>query len=56
MCVFKQSDQGIKNLSAEDAGKLAGDNPDYSIQDLYEAIEKKDYVSVMSCVIYYTVL
>ena len=26
------------------AGKLAGDNPDYSIQDLYEAIEKKDYV------------
>ncbi len=26
------------------AGKLAGDNPDYSIEDLYEAIEKKDYV------------
>ena len=45
LILFIQTDQGIKNLPVGEAGKLAGDNPDYSIQDLYEAIEKKDFVS-----------
>eukprot|EP01101_Sappina_pedata_P007055 TRINITY_DN365_c0_g1_i1.p1 TRINITY_DN365_c0_g1~~TRINITY_DN365_c0_g1_i1.p1 ORF type:complete len:510 (-),score=165.01 TRINITY_DN365_c0_g1_i1:73-1572(-) len=45
-CKFHMhTDQGIKNLSAERAEKLAGENPDYSIEDLYNAIEKGDYPS-----------
>lgn len=38
-------DQGIKNLSAEEAHKLTADNPDYATQDLYEAIERGEYPS-----------
>jgi catalase len=35
--------QGIKNLSSEEAMKLGGEDPDYSIRDLYNAIERGDY-------------
>ncbi|AEI37252.1 catalase [Zymomonas mobilis] len=35
--------QGIKNLTAEEAEALAGSNPDHSQQDLFEAIEKGDF-------------
>ncbi len=35
--------QGIKNLSAKEATVLAGTNPDYATQDLYEAIENKNF-------------
>ncbi|KAF1593739.1 UNVERIFIED_CONTAM: Catalase, partial [Eudyptes robustus] len=31
--------QGIKNLSSAEAEKLTGTDPDYSIRDLYNAIE-----------------
>ncbi|KAI8460794.1 catalase [Phakopsora pachyrhizi] len=41
--IHLRSDQGIKTLTQEKATKLAGENPDYSIQDLFEAIEKKEY-------------
>jgi catalase len=34
-----------QTLSTEKAGKLAGDNPDYGIQDLFESIEKGQYPS-----------
>jgi catalase len=38
-CKFHfKCDQGIKNLSAERAAQLSGENPDYAIQDLYNAI------------------
>jgi catalase len=38
-CKFHlKTDQGIKNLAPEDAGLLEGKNPDYSIQDLFNAI------------------
>lgn len=38
-CKFHfKTDQGIKNLSAERADQLAGENPDYAIQDLYNSI------------------
>jgi len=43
--IHMRSDQGVKTLPEEQAGKLAGENPDYSTQDLFEAIEKKDYPS-----------
>ncbi len=38
-----KSRQGIKCLSPERARILAGENPDYAIQDLYEAIERGEH-------------
>ncbi|MHB8630195.1 MAG: catalase [Aggregatilineales bacterium] len=35
--------QGIQNFTREEAIKMAGENPDYATQDLFEAIERKDY-------------
>lgn len=35
--------QGIKNLSAEEAGRLAGADPDYAQRDLYNAIDTGDF-------------
>jgi len=34
---------GIKNLPAEEAMRIAGSDPDYSLRDLYNAIERGDY-------------
>lgn len=39
------TEQGIKNLNNEEAGELAGSNPDYAQQDLFEHIAKGDYPS-----------
>jgi len=45
-CKFHfKTDQGIKNLSAEQAEKLSGSDPDYAIRDLYNAIARGDYPS-----------
>jgi catalase len=45
-CKFHfKTDQGIKNLSAAKAGQLAGENPDYAIQDLYNAIANGQFPS-----------
>lgn len=38
-------DDGIKNLSQEDAVRLAGEEPDYHIKDMYNSIERGDYPS-----------
>jgi catalase len=35
--------QGIKNLSADEAGKLAGENPDYATEDLFVSIKNGDF-------------
>ena len=35
--------QGIKNLSAEQATKLAGINPDYATEDLFVNIKNEDF-------------
>lgn len=40
-----RTNQGIKNLGAELAEKLAGENPDCHGQDLYNAIEAGDFPS-----------
>ncbi|MBM7714373.1 catalase KatA [Siminovitchia sp. FSL H7-0308] len=40
-----KTDQGIKNLDVNLAAKLAGENPDYHTEDLYNAIENGDYPS-----------
>ncbi|BGP15172.1 hypothetical protein JCM10213v2_003129 [Rhodosporidiobolus nylandii] len=39
------SDQGIKTFTNEEAVKMAGENPDYSNQDLFQAIERGEYPS-----------
>lgn len=33
-----KTDQGIRNLPADEAGRLEGANPDYAIKDLFNAI------------------
>lgn len=38
-----KTEQGVKNLDVELAAKLAGENPDYHIEDLFQAIEKGDF-------------
>ena len=40
-----QSDQGIENFTADEAIRMAGENPDYSTMDLFKAIDKGDYPS-----------
>ena len=40
-----KTDQGIKNLTAEEAGVLAGKDPDSHQRDLREAIERGDFPS-----------
>ncbi|OCT83779.1 hypothetical protein XELAEV_18021918mg, partial [Xenopus laevis] len=45
-CKFHyKTDQGIKNLTREEAKVVAGKDPDYSLRDLFEAIKKGDYPS-----------
>ncbi|GFU37190.1 catalase, partial [Nephila pilipes] len=39
------TNQGIRNLSAEEARKLAATDPDYAIRDLYNAIANKEFPS-----------
>lgn len=39
------TDQGIKNFTAQEAEELAGSDPDYSVKDLFNAIERGDYPS-----------
>lgn len=40
-----KTDQGIKNLTREEATRIAGEDPDHATGDLYEAIERGDYPS-----------
>lgn len=40
-----KTDQGVKNLDVELADKLAGENPDYHLEDLFHAIKDGDYPS-----------
>jgi catalase len=44
-----KSKQGIKNLSAADAARLAGADPDYAQRDLFHAIEKGEYPQWRVC-------
>ncbi|KAJ2907199.1 peroxisomal catalase [Zalerion maritima] len=43
--IHLKTDQGNKTLTNEEAGKLAGDNPDFATQDLFQAIQKGEYPS-----------
>lgn len=45
-----KTEQGIKNLDVDLAAKLAGENPDYHTEDLFNAIEQGDFPSWKLCV------
>lgn len=38
--IHVRADKGFHTFNNDEAGNLAGANPDYGIQDLFEAIEK----------------
>ncbi|MBP3041775.1 catalase KatA [Bacillaceae bacterium Marseille-Q3522] len=38
-----KTEQGVKNLTADVAAKVAGENPDYHTEDLYNAIDNGDF-------------
>ncbi|PWY71785.1 putative catalase [Aspergillus sclerotioniger CBS 115572] len=38
-----KTQQGIKNFTREEATKVAGENPDFLLEDLYDAIESGNY-------------
>ncbi|WP_445491978.1 catalase KatA [Niallia sp. 03133] len=38
-----KTEQGVKNLAVDAAAKIAGENPDYHTEDLFNAIEKGDF-------------
>jgi catalase len=40
-----KTDQGIKNLTREEATKFCGEDPNHATRDLYEAIARGDYPS-----------
>jgi len=40
-----KTDQGIKNLTREEATRISGEDPNHATRDLYYAIEKGDYPS-----------
>jgi len=40
-----KTEQGVKNLAPDVAAKIAGENPDYHTEDLFNAIEKDDFPS-----------
>jgi catalase len=48
--IHLKTNQGIKNFTEEEATSIAGTNPDHHVQDLFEAIERKDYPSWTACI------
>ncbi|NRD79308.1 catalase [Bacillus sp. BRMEA1] len=38
-----KTEQGVKNMTSDVASKIAGENPDYHTEDLFNAIEKGDF-------------
>jgi len=40
-----KTDQGIKNLTRQEAARLSGENPDHATEDLYKAIARCDFPS-----------
>ena len=44
------TEQGIKNLTAQQADDLAGKDPDYATRDLYEALERKEFPKWKVCI------
>jgi len=50
-CKFHfKTKQGIKNFTREEAGEMAGKDPDWATRDLFEAIERGDFPKWKFCV------
>lgn len=45
-----KTEQGVQNLDVDLAAKLAGENPDYHTEDLFNAIDKGDFPAWKLCV------
>lgn len=45
MRLHLKTDQGVRNLTQDEATTISGKDPDYATKDLYEAIEKGNYPS-----------
>lgn len=43
--LYFKTDQGVKNLTSQQARDLAGTDPDYATRDLYNSIEKGEFPS-----------
>ncbi|KAJ6109928.1 Catalase mono-functional heme-containing [Penicillium sp. IBT 16267x] len=43
--IHMKTRQGVKNFTQEEATKIAGEDPDYMIRDMFKAIERKEYPS-----------
>lgn len=43
--IHLKTNQRVKNLTGEEAGCLAGENPDHTTQDLFEAIKCREHPS-----------
>ena len=43
--IHLKTDQGVKNLTQQQATAISGQDPDYTTKDLYEAIEKGNFPS-----------
>lgn len=41
--IHVKTQQGIQNFSREEATHIAGENPDYMIEDMFHAIKRGDY-------------
>jgi catalase len=48
--VHFKTEQGIRNLTREEAARLAGEDPDHATRDLYEAIARGEFPSWRVCV------
>ncbi|WP_310416799.1 catalase [Chamaesiphon sp. OTE_8_metabat_110] len=50
-CKFHfKTQQGIENLPAAEATRLAGEDPDYTTRDLFDSIERGDYPKWRVCI------
>ena len=45
-----KTEQGIQNLTRQEATRMAGENPDHATRDLYDAIAADDYPAWRVCV------
>jgi catalase len=45
-----KTEQGIQNLTREEAIRMAGENPDHATRDLHDAIERHEYPAWRVCV------
>lgn len=43
--IHMKTDQGIKTFTNDEAGKMAGENPDWLTQDLFDSISREEYPS-----------